>query len=205
MGLPAFKEEQKYNYGDYLSWPDNERWEIIEGTPYNMSPAPAPVHQTVLMGLANIIYTFLKGKPCNIYPAPFDVRLPGKKNDNEKNEIDEKEENIETVVQPDLLVVCDKTKIDTRGCKGAPDLIIEIISPSTARRDMRDKLKLYEKHGVKEYWLVYPYEQVAELFVLGTEGKYLFPERYGIEDTIESPLFPGLAVPLGDVFEAEEQ
>ena len=127
--------KETYTYEDYLLWSDEERWELIDGVPYNMTPAPSRVHQGISMELSRQIANHLAGKMCKIYAAPFDVRLP---------KSDEEEEQIETVVQPDLVVVCDGNKLDERGCKGAPDLIIEILSPYTAGKDMKIKRNLYE-------------------------------------------------------------
>lgn len=196
MGLPVEEIEKLYTYGDYLKWPDNERWELIKGFPYSMSPAPSSQHQIILGEIFGILWTFFKGKPCKPFLAPFDVRLPAG---------DESDEKTQTVVQPDLTVICDKSKIDSRGCKGTPDLIIEILSPSSAARDTKEKLQLYQEHGVKEYWLVYPFEQSVDVLVLGKEGKYLFPEKYAGDDVIEVKLFPGLKVDLGTVFDIPEE
>ena len=145
--------KEKYTYGDYLTWCDEERWELIDGVPYNMTPAPSRAHQGISVELARQMANYLVGKTCRIYTAPFDVRLP-------KGE--EKDERIKTVVQPDLLVVCDESKLDDRGCKGAPDLIVEILSPHTAVKDMKTKRDLYERVGVEEYWLIDPNYKVAK-------------------------------------------
>jgi Uma2 family endonuclease len=195
MGSPAYKSEQTYTYGDYLTWDDDERWELINGHPYNMSPAPLRIHQEILTMLTSLFYHFFSDKKCKVYVAPFDVRLP---------KGTEADEEIDTVVQPDLSVICDSSKLDRRGCKGPPDLVVEILSPGSAGRDMKDKLGLYEKHGVKEYWLVYPYEQVVEIFTINPYGKYCFCERFKNNETAESPLFPGLKVDLVKVFEGLE-
>lgn len=157
--------------------------------------APLRIHQEILGNLYLGFGTYFAEKACKVYLVPFDVRLP------KGNEADEE---IDTVVQPDLSVICDPLKLDRRGCKGAPDLVVEILSPGSASRDMKDKLRLYEKHGVKEYWLVYPYEQVVEIFTLDTHGKYCFHERFKNNETAESPLFPGLTVNLVKVFEGLE-
>ncbi|PIX17728.1 Uma2 family endonuclease, partial [Candidatus Desantisbacteria bacterium CG_4_8_14_3_um_filter_40_12] len=120
MGLALKKQEEQYTYGDYLGWPDEERWELIDGVAYDMSPAPSTKHQKVFGVLFTEFFVYLRGKTCEVFSAPFDVILP---------EYDENEEDCRTVVQPDILVVCDKTKIDSKRCKGAPDLAIEILSP----------------------------------------------------------------------------
>ncbi|MBN2443963.1 MAG: Uma2 family endonuclease [Spirochaetales bacterium] len=191
MGLPVQNVDQKYTYSDYLTWPEEERWEIIDGDAYNMSPAPLRIHQEILTILTSRFYNFFEGKTCKVYVSPFDVRLP---------KGDEADEEIDTVVQPDLSVICDPAKLDRWGCKGPPDLVVEILSPGSAGRDMKDKLKLYEKHGVKEYWLVYPYEQVVELFVAGNDTTYRLPDRFKNDETVESSLFPGLEIDLAKVF-----
>lgn len=195
MGSPAVNQEVKYTYKDYLGWPEEERWEIIEGIAYDMSPAPSPAHQLILGELYLIFRTYFKDKKCTVFLAPFDVRLP------ESGEMDE---DIETVVQPDLSVICDKTRIDRRGAKGAPDLIIEITSPGTAGKDMKRKLSLYEKHGVKEYWIIHTWEKVLELFTLDNRGNYGKPDFYTIEDKVAVKLFPGLMVDMQTVFSWEE-
>jgi len=138
----AEKLNKKFNYADYLNWADDERWEIIEGVPYNMSPAPAREHQRVSAIIFVKIYNFLSGKECEVYFAPFDVRLAETKN--------EADEEIETVVQPDIVVICDQNKLDKRGCLGSPDIMVEILSPATSYKDQTEKLLLYEKHGVKD-------------------------------------------------------
>lgn len=196
MGLPAEKTDTKYTYGDYLRWPEEERWELINGDVFCMSPAPLRIHQKILGKLYLFFGQFFEGKKCEAYLAPFDVRLPRE---------NEAEEDIDTVVQPDISIICDKTKLDRRGCKGAPDLVVEITSPGTAGRDRKDKLKLYEEHKVKEYWLVSPYGQVVEIFALGEDGKFCFPLCYKKDETAQSELFPGLKVELARIFEGVEE
>jgi Uma2 family endonuclease len=196
MGFPAKKQAVTFTYDDYLTWPDTERWELIHGVAYDMSPAPSTEHQTILGELFGEFRNFLKGKPCQAYIAPFDVRLP------EENEADEE---IETVVQPDMVVICDQLKIDRRGCKGAPDLIIEIVSPSTAKKDTQDKFRLYERHGVKEYWIVYPGEHTIEVYILDKNGLYIGPRYYTEEDKLSVTLFPGLEIDLAEIFGIEKE
>ncbi len=128
------KENEIFTYTDYLQWPDEERWELIDGVPFDMSAAPRPFHQTILLNLAFVIKEFVEGKKCRVFVAPYDVRFT------EKNQ---KDENSLNVVQPDITVVCDPSKLDDKGCKGAPDFIAEITSPSTAIKDMKYKLPLY--------------------------------------------------------------
>jgi Uma2 family endonuclease len=196
MASPALRQEQKYTYKDYLGWPDDERWEIIEGVAYDMSPAPTATHQLILGELHGLFRTFLKDKTRTVILAPFDVRLP---------DHGEKDEDIATVVQPDLSVICDKSKIDERGAKGAPDLAIEITSPGTAGKDMKQKLALYEKHGVREYWIVHAIEKVVEIFSPNDQGKYGKPDVYTEKDKIDVKLFPGLVVDLASVFSGQKE
>jgi len=157
---------KQYTYADYLTWADNMMRELINGFVKMMSPAPSAGHQSASMSISANIYQHIKknkGK-CKVFAAPFDVRLPinGEKADNQ----------IYNVVQPDICVVCDPSKLDKRGCLGAPDLVIEIQSFSTARYDLTEKFDLYEKAGVKEYWVVFPYDEGIEVFLLQSNGKY---------------------------------
>jgi Uma2 family endonuclease len=163
MGQPATSPRDHFTYGDYCAWDDGERWELIDGEAYCMSPGPNRAHQEVLGELFYQVRRQLEGHPCRVYVAPFDIRLP------KGNEADEL---IDTVVQPDISVICDGKKLDERGCRGAPDWIIEILSPSTAARDQICKRALYEREGVQEYWLVHPMDRV--LYIYQLEG-----ERYG--------------------------
>jgi Uma2 family endonuclease len=191
MGLAARKRPIKFTYSDYLSWDDSQRWEIIYGEAYNMSPAPDTIHQLISMELAFQLKSQLKEKPCQVITAPFDVRLPLE---------NQKEDDIENVVQPDILVVCDPGKLDEKGCLGAPDFIIEILSPSTYRKDRMEKFFLYESLGVKEYWLVSPGEKIVEIFLLGKDGKYGRPNLYCESDTVQINVLKGLKIDLGSVF-----
>lgn len=190
MSSQAKPKEDSYNYSDYLKWPEDERWELIDGVPYNMTPSPSRIHQEILIALSTKFYTFLEDKECKVYYSPFDVRLP---------EGDEKQEEIKTVVQPDLVVVCDPSKLDDKGCLGAPDLIIEITSPSTARKDLKEKFSLYERTGVKEYWIVNPIDETVMVFRLDIQ-KYGRPAVYSREDTIQVGVLEELALPLKDIF-----
>lgn len=192
MPVPLRKEEY-FTYGHYREWPEDERWELIEGVPYDMSPAPSPYHQEVLANLTTIINGKLKkGGKCKVYPAPFDVRLP---------HAAEPDDDILTVVQPDLSVVCDPSKIDERGCKGAPDFIIEILSPATAKRDMRDKLLLYERHGVREYWLVHPTDKLVLVYKLNKQKQYDREMVFSREEKISLVLKGGtLEINIEEVF-----
>ncbi|MBA7526748.1 hypothetical protein ES705_18918 [subsurface metagenome] len=189
--MPLPKENEVFTYGMYKTWPDDERWEIIEGVPYDMSPAPNTEHQRLSITISNELYNFLKNKKCKVFTAPFDVRLP---------ESDEADDDITTVVQPDILVVCDNKKLDNEGCKGAPDFIIEILSPSTASKDMKEKFFLYEKHGVKEYWIVEPLGKFIMVYSLQEDAKYGRAVTYTKGDKIESGVLKDLIVDLDLVF-----
>ncbi len=182
---------QRYTYGDYVGWPDDERWEIIEGVPYDMSPAPARRHQGISGKLVRQIGNFLDDKPCEVYAAPFDVRLPAG---------EEADDEIETVVKPDLSVICDPSKLDEAGCRGAPDWVIEILSPSTMEKDIREKYWLYEKHGVREYWIVAPLDKTVIVHVLQDDGTFSPGNRHGAGAKVAVAALEGLEIDLGLVF-----
>lgn len=179
---------EKYTYKDYLTWPVDEQWELIHGVPYSMSPAPTRIHQKISLAFERIIYEFLKDKSCEMYHAPLDVRLPG---DGETDE---------SVVQPDILVVCDKKKLDDKGCSGAPDFIIEILSESTAAKDMHEKLFLYEEYGVKEYWIVDIWDKTVKSYVLDANNTYPPPHLFSKREKAEVKILPGLVIDLSQVF-----
>ena len=191
MALVKLKQGNNFTYGDYITWPDEERWELIDGYAYNMSPAPSRRHQQISRELGTQITLFLADKPCELYYAPFDVRLP---------EADEMDEEIITVVQPDIVVICDRKKLDDKGCRGAPDLIIEIISPASSAKDMKIKMSLYERHGVKEYWIVHPTVNIVMVFRLDKKKMYGKPEVYTEEDKIKTSILEGLEIDLDLVF-----
>jgi Uma2 family endonuclease len=181
-----------YTYADYLQWRFEEQVELIRGRIFKMSPAPAPKHQQISMRLSAKMYNFLEGEKCQVFAAPFDVRLPVK---------DQKRDNqIATVVQPDICVICDESKIDTRGCCGAPDLVIEILSPGNTEKEVRLKFELYEEAGVKEYWLVYSAEENIAVFVLNEEGKFNGAKIYATGSCIESKAVKGLSITINDIF-----
>ncbi len=198
MAYPIKKEDKKYNYGDYLTWPDGERWELIDGVAYDMSPAPSRIHQEISVEILRQIANYLVDKDCKVYNAPFDVRLP---KGNEK-----KDEDIDTIVQPDISVVCDKSKLDDKGCKGAPELIIEIVSPFTSSMDYIKKLGLYERNQVKEYWIVQPVDKIAMIYKLMDNVRYGKPDIYSEEDEIRVGIFNGeLVIDMKLVFGAAPQ
>ncbi len=194
MGLPLRKPDELFTYAYYVTWPDEERWELIDGVPYDMTPAPNSYHQDISMNLSTEIKVFLKGKKCKVYAAPFDVRLP---------EANQSDDEILTVVQPDISVICDRSKVDKNGCKGAPDLIIEILSPTTSKKDRIIKFYTYERFGVKEYWLVSPDDKSVEVFILGENGKYGRPEFYTEEKILPCHTLEGLNINLAEIFVEE--
>ncbi|MCU0579061.1 MAG: Uma2 family endonuclease [Desulfobacterota bacterium] len=189
MAAPAEKN-RKLTYRDYLQWDDHERWEIIAGEAYNMTPAPSRAHQEILGALFNAFYNYLVDKSCKVYVAPFDVRLTENQSDSD----------VSNVVQPDLTVVCDPSKLDEKGCAGSPDLIVEIISPSTAAHDYIRKLALYERRQVPEYWIVHPVDKTVMIFLLTEKQEYGKPRIYAGEDRIPVTLFPDLVIDLKKVF-----
>ena len=188
---PEAATKETYTYGDYLTWPDDERWELIDGIPHNMTPAPSRSHQGISRELLLQIAIYLTGKTCKVYAAPFDVRLP-------KGE--EEDELIETVVQLDLVVVCDPKKLDEPGCKGAPDWVVEILSPHTAAKDMKIKRDLYERVGVREYWLVDPVNKTVQIYKSEGDGRYGRPEVYAAGDQVKAGIFSDLIIDLAMVF-----
>lgn len=183
---------ETYTYADYLTWNDNKRWEIIDGIPYDMSPAPRSKHQRISGAIFNEFYNFLKGKKCEIYSAPFDVRLPDFENSSD--------EDIDTVVQPDLSVFCDPSKIDEKGAIGAPDLIIEILSESTSKNDLYIKLHLYQKHKVKEYWIVDPDEEILYVHILDKNNRYSNIQQYKDKGFVKVHILPKLKIKIADIF-----
>lgn len=177
-----------YTYADYLLWQFSERVELIKGFIRKMSPAPSMIHQTVSMNLSVAISKNFHKQPCRFFAAPFDVRLPIKSAKKDT-----------TVVQPDLCIICDSTKLDAKGCNGAPDLIIEIISPNNSKHDVNTKFKLYQEAEVKEYWIVEPYDKIVFIYTL-IDAKYIGLQPFGEDQKIESPLFPELLISTEEVF-----
>ncbi|WP_421890117.1 Uma2 family endonuclease [Marinoscillum sp.] len=190
--ISLLEPEATYSYADYLKWTFEERVELIKGKLFRMSPAPRRTHQEIGGAIFTEVHHFLKTKSCRVYHAPFDVRFPNLTNDPDDQTF--------TVVQPDICVVCDPAKLDEAGCKGAPDLVVEILSPATASRDLNEKYHLYEEHGVKEYWVVYPGENVLEIYDL-VEGRYASRGKFVREDTVSSSVLEGFVIKLEEVFE----
>ena len=185
---------KRYTYADYLTWMDDMRRELIDGFIHLMS-APLRRHARTLSKLYSRIDTFIDQKKCicHIYFAPFDVRLPLQgATDNDQ---------IYDVVQPDICVVCDLAKLDERGCVGAPDMIVEVLSPSTLKNDWNYKFNLYEKVGVREYWIVDPKTKTANVFLLQPEGDYDMGTVYEAGQKAPVSIFEGLEIELNEIFE----
>lgn len=184
---------RRYTYADYMTWWDDTRRELIDGFIHLMSPAASMSHARISGRIYNPMYNYLnrrKGK-CEVFTAPFDVRLPknGEKED----------DKIYTVVQPDICLVCDPAKLDERGCLGAPDMIVEVLSPSTRKHDLNDKYRLYEASGVKEYWVVEPKSDVT-VFLLQEDGAYAKGIVYADKTKIPMHSLPGLEIDMEELF-----
>lgn len=184
-----------YSYADYLNWRLNETVELIKGKISLMIPAPSLDHQRISTRLTGILYAQFKKKPCQLFAAPFDVRLYDRRKSVVANQ------DIYTVVQPDLCVICDSEKLDQRGCLGAPDWIIEILSQGNSKTEMQTKFELYRESGVQEYWIVYPFEQAVHQFVLDEAGdQYRLLNMFSGEDEATPHLFPDCGIDLQEVF-----
>jgi Uma2 family endonuclease len=186
--------EGVYSYADYLLWRFEERVELIKGKIFKMSPAPAERHQRVSSYLNGLFFNALRKKKCLYYAAPFDVRLLDKTKSSLSNK------DVYTVVQPDLCVICDKSKIDVRGGIGAPDLVVEILSPGNSKKEMKIKYALYEESGVREYWVVFPSEYVLQQFVLSDAGRYELKGSFAEDEVFTAHIFPELQIDLAEVF-----
>jgi len=182
--------EKKYTYSDYMTWQFDERVELINGKIFKLPSGNSPRHQTVSGNLFMNIRNFVKGNSYKMFYAPFDVRL-----------LISSQENITTVVQPDICVVCDESKLDIQGCKGAPDWIIEILSPATSKKDLNEKFDIYENAGVREYWVVHPTDGTVIPFCL-KEGKYetVRTKPFTVGDKVPVSIFHDLKVDLDEVF-----
>ena len=180
----ALRDEYRHTYAEYCSWPDDVRYELIDGQAYAMSPGPNRRHQELVGEVFLQIGTALRGSPCRTYVAPLDVRLP------RGNEADD---DVDTVVQPDILVVCDRAKLDDRGCRGAPDWVIEVLSPSSASHDQILKRAVYERHGVREYWLIHPVDLVVTVYRL-VDGAFGKPDIYELKDALACGILPEVVI-----------
>jgi len=212
MSVVVKRNEVPFTYRDYASWPADERWELIDGVAYDMCAAPSRRHQGISGVFFGNFFNYFKGKPCKVYDAPFDVVLPDKGTDDWRDSVN--------VVQPDLVVICDKSKLTDEGCLGAPDLVVEIISPYTSKKDIKEKYDLYEREGVREYWIVYPGDRAVQVFALTDEGYFGEGRIFDLSSrrartagdiritgptgpagvAVTSVIFPDLSVPLEELF-----
>lgn len=182
-----------YSYADYLKWQFRERVELLRGKIFRMSPAPSLQHQRILGRLYSKAEAVLQASPCQLFFAPVDVRLYNRKKSVMANQ------DIFTVVQPDLCIVCDPAKLDDdQSCNGAPDLVVEILSPGNTKREMKDKLELYEEAGVSEYWLVHPADEYVQIYVLNEAKGYIGLKPF--TEVAQSMIFPELSVELDKLF-----
>jgi Uma2 family endonuclease len=186
-----------FTYADYLTWNFKERIELIRGRIFKMSPAPTRMHQGISINIETKIADFLKGKKCKMYHAPIDVRLKGKPFRKKKLRDDE----ITTVVQPDIIVVCDEEKLqDERSVDGAPELVVEILSPGNTKTEIKYKFDLYEENGVEEYWVVYPEYKQIHVYLLNEKEEYGKPVIYEAGENIKSVVLKGLRIPTDEIF-----
>ena len=184
---------KQYTYADYLAWRIEERIELIKGWIMRMS-APNLSHQKISQRLNLALMLFFQTHDCMVCAAPFDVRLQDKNKSTKANKA------IYTVVQPDLCVICDLEKLDKRGCIGAPDLIIEILSPGNTRKEMKEKFEVYEENGVKEYWLVHPEDKNVQVYILNEYGKYIGLRHFVEDEVMTAHIFPDFKIDLNEVF-----
>lgn len=186
MTLSSLDKSKTYTVADYLSWDFPERVELINGKVYELMPGPSPFHQKITAAIFVAFDSFLKNKPCDVFFAPIDVYLPGGSvND--------------TVLQPDICVICDRTKIQKRGCFGAPDIVVEILSPGNTTKELKLKYKAYEEAGVKEYWVVSPLYQLLQVYRL-VNGKFEQEQVKSGGDLVYSQALPGFVLDLNEVF-----
>lgn len=191
MQLSDLDLSKNYSYADYLQWSFDDRLELIKGKIFKKSPAPVSVHQRISWVISGELYNYLKNEPCQAFSAPFDVRL------NRKGENDDKKTS--TVVQPDICIICDITKIDIRGCNGPPDIVIEILSPGNNQKELRNKYEVYEESGVTEYWIISPQDKTFFKYTM-VDGSYQPSRLMTMGDIITTPILPGFGLNLETVF-----
>ncbi|WP_009035835.1 Uma2 family endonuclease [Indibacter alkaliphilus] len=190
-----YSEYGSYTYADYLTWEIDHMVELIKGKVFRQAAAaPRRIHQEISGRIFFKLYLKLEKKKCKVFSAPFDVRLPVKS---------KKHQDINTVVQPDICVVCDPEKLDDLGCVGAPDLIMEILSPSNNKKELQNKYEVYEESGVKEYWIIHPYEKTLLVYAL-IHGKYVPSKLFTLGDHVASKCIQGFVLDLDELFEGIE-
>lgn len=180
-----------YTYRDYATWPDEERWELIDGVAYNMTLAPSTMHQTVVTNLSGILFALLRNHSCRLFVSPIDVLLPLG---------EEVDDDVDSTVQPDIVVVCRPDIIGPKHIRGTPDWIIEVLSPTTAQKDEGIKRDRYQRAGVAEYWLVHPTDRIVMRYRLLPDNTYGLPEIFGDDDRIDLPIAQGGEIALAEVF-----
>lgn len=180
----ALRDTAHYTYGDYRRWNDDERYELIDGIAYLMAPTPTVNHQSLAFEIAHQVRTALEGAPCRVFVAPVDVLLGNAEAD---------DDTVATVVQPDVLVVCDARKIRSHGVRGAPDWVAEVLSPSSSSHDQTVKLTAYERAGVPEYWLAHPVDRVLTIYRL-IEGGYGRPTIVEKQGETAVGVLPGVVI-----------
>ena len=181
---------KQYSYADYLTWQFSERVELIKGWVHKMSPALNVKHQRISGILFNQVFNYLNGNTCQVFHAPFDVRLP----------IAGKNKKTDTVVQPDITVICDINKLDEQGCNGAPDIVMEILSPGNTRREMKEKFSIYQEAKIPEYWLIHPSDETVIIYSLDETDKYIGSKPYLAGDTITSKALNGFTLEVAVLF-----
>jgi Uma2 family endonuclease len=191
MELSSLDINGTYTYAEYLNWNFKERVELIKGKLFKMRPAPNRMHQGISSVIHNELYNHLKGKKCKVYSAPFDVRLASKTSD---------DKDIITVVQPDICVICDESKLDFKGCIGAPDIVVEILSPGNNAVELRNKYDVYEQAGVTEYWVVSPQDKTFLVYTL-KNGSYSASRLMVSGDVVVSSALDGFSLNLTQVFD----
>ena len=180
-----------YSYANYLNWLFDDRVELIKGKIFKMSPAPSRLHQEISRNIFLEIGNFLQDQPCKVYCAPFDVRFPKES---------KADRDVYTVLQPDICIICDKRKLDDRGCIGAPDLVVEILSPGNTKVELLHKYQVYQEFGVKEYWVVSQSDQSILIYTLNEYGKFQPSKIFTLSEKITSTVLPGFELALDDVF-----
>lgn len=192
MQLSDLDLSKTYTYADYLQWKFKERLELIKGRVFKMSPAPSSYHQDITGNLYFALKLHLLKKQCKVFIAPFDVRLTKKSLTNE---------DVTTVVQPDICVICDRSKIDKAGCIGAPDIVVEIISPGNNKTELQNKFEIYEENGVQEYWIVSPQDKTFLKYTLNQDSFYVASKLLPSDAEVTTPILPGFVLKLEDVFD----
>ncbi|WP_423148887.1 Uma2 family endonuclease [Rubrolithibacter danxiaensis] len=185
-------ESLTYSYANYLTWLFDERVELIKGKIFKMSPEPSRLHQQVSIYISSSLFNYLGNKPCKVYTAPFDVRFPKESKD---------DKDIYTVLQPDICVICNPAKLDERGCIGAPDIVVEILSPGNNKKELLYKYQVYEEFGVKEYWVVSPADKTFLKYTLDQNGRFNPSRLFTLSEKVSSEVLPGFELNLDEVFE----